>query len=440
MKPILSLNAFDMAATADAPRASQLGRRAALFGSASMLFYQQPLELVRGEGCWLYDAAGAAYLDAYNNVASVGHCHPVVVEAVARQLGQLNTHSRYLHPGVLDYAGRLLATFPGALSNITFTCTGSESNDLALRLAAAFTGGWGVVVTEAAYHGNTAGATEVSPSSYKQGGPPPHVRVVPAPAPHHGAAGAVSERFAAGVQAAIDDLERSGVRFGALLMDSIFSSDGVYADPPGFLAAAVAAAHRAGGVFIADEVQPGFGRTGAGWWGFQRHDVLPDIVTLGKPMGNGYPVSAVVTRPEILDAFCKQVGYFNTFGGSAAAAAAGNAVMQIIEDEGLIANAFRVGSHLRHGLSMLAARHASIGEVRGVGLYVGVDVVTGRGEPAPAVATAIVNGLRQRHVLIGVAGRFGHVLKIRPPLCFSEAHADRLLETLDEVLAGVTQP
>ena len=437
MKPILALNAFDIAAAVEGPLGPQLRRRAALFGAASMLFYQQPLELLRGEGCWLYDAAGTAYLDAYNNVACVGHSHPVVVEAVARQLGQLNTHSRYLHPAVLDYAARLLATLPGALSNITFTCTGSESNDLALRLAAAFTGARGVIVTAAAYHGNTASVTEVSPSAWKRGAPPPHVRVVPAPAADSGHGGPVSAGFAAGVQAAIEDLERGGVRCGALLVDSIFSSDGVYADPPGFLAAAVAAVHRAGGVFIADEVQPGFGRTGDGWWGFQRHGVLPDIVTLGKPMGNGYPVSAVVTRPEILDTFCAQVGYFNTFAASAVAAVAGSAVMQVIEDEGLIANAAAVGLELRQGLAALAARHAVLGGVRGAGLYVGADVVTDAGEPAPALATAIVNGLRRRGVLIGVAGRLGEVLKIRPPLCFTPGHAERLLETLAAVLTDL---
>jgi 4-aminobutyrate aminotransferase-like enzyme len=435
--PILALNAFDMNAAAGlgGELAADIARRARLFGAASVLFYDKPLEFVRGDGCWLYDAAGTAYLDAYNNVPSVGHCHPRVVAAAARQLSQLNVHNRYLHPGVLEYAERLLATVPAQLSNITFTCTGSESNDLALRLASNFSGGAGVIVTAAAYHGNTSLVTEVSPSSYKRGAPPPHVRVIPAPDSYRVPPARLSETFAGDVAAAIADLESHGVKFSALIVDSIFSSDGVFADPPGFLRAAVDVVHRAHGLFIADEVQPGFGRTGTSLWGFQRHGVTPDIVTLGKPMGNGYPIGAAITRPEILDAFCSNVGYFNTFGGSPVAAAAGLAVLEVLDEEGLLDNAVKVGGHLEQGLKDLSARHAAIGDVRGAGFYLGVELVEdAAATPAPALASEVINGLRDRRVLIGAAGRFGNILKLRPPLCFSAANADQLITALDEAL------
>jgi 4-aminobutyrate aminotransferase-like enzyme len=436
-KQILALNAFDArAARAHGPAlAARLRQRADAFGAASVLFYDEPLDLVRGEGCWLIDTDGAAYLDAYNNVPSVGHCHPHVVGAVARQLGELNIHNRYLHAGIVAYAERLLATLPAALSNITFTCTGSESNDLALRLAANFTGARGVIVTEAAYHGNTALVTEVSPTLMKRPAAAPEVRFIPAPSAGRNAApGAVSQRFAADVAAAIADLEHTGVGFSALLVDSIFSSDGVYPDPPGFMRAAVDAVHAAGGLLIADEVQCGFGRTGESLWGFARHGVVPDVVTMGKPMGNGYPLGAVVTRPEILDAFCDRFGYFNTFGGSPVAAAAGQAVLDVIERENLMENALKVGGYLKHALAGLASTHCAIADVRGAGLYLGVEL---GGDGAPELASAVINGLRRQCVLIGAAGRYGSVLKIRPPLCFSAANADRLVAALDEVLAGL---
>ena len=452
-KRILDLNAFDMRAARDLgdDLEARVRRRARAFGAASVLFYEKPLEFVRGEGCRLYDAGGVAYLDAYNNVPSVGHAHPRVVEATSRQVSRLNIHNRYLHEGVVEYAERILATFPAALGNITFTCTGSESNDLALRMAACTTGARGVIVTEAAYHGNTELVTGVSPTMLKQGGVPPAVRVIAAPdwrGRSDGAARAeqLSQEFAARVQAAIEDLRRSGVGFSALLVDSIFSSDGVFAEPAGFLGGAVDAVHRAGGLFIADEVQSGFGRLGESLWGFDRHGVQPDVVTLGKPMGNGYPVGGVVTRPDILATFCAKYGYFNTFGGSPVAAAAGLAVLEVIEEEGLIENARRVGEHLRRRLGDLSDRHAHLGEVRGAGLYVGVDVIAddgdgeGRGRagsPAPALAQTLINGLRERRVLIGAAGKFGHVLKIRPPLCFAMADADSLVDALDDVLQHV---
>jgi 4-aminobutyrate aminotransferase-like enzyme len=434
MKQILDLNAFDVTAAAglEAPLAAQVRRRAGLFGATSVLFYERPLEFLRAQGCWLYDASGVAYLDAYNNVPCVGHCHPRVVEAASRQLAAVNVHNRYLHPAILTYAERLIARLPPGLSQVAFTCTGSESNDLALRLAGQYTGAAGVIVTEAAYHGNTAAVTAISPVSFKRGAPPAHVRVIPAPRADPASHEAAGAAFARHVQAAIDDLNRAGLGCAALIVDTIFSSDGIYADPPGLLVDAVDRVHRAGALFIADEVQPGFGRTGESFWGFSRHAVAPDIVTMGKPMGNGYPMGAVATRPDILDAFSATVGYFNTFAGTPAAAAIGLAVLDVIDEEGLMANARAVGAELAAGLRDLQRSHPLIRDVRGAGLYLGVEL----GADA-TLAARIINGLRERRVLIGAAGRDGNVLKIRPPLCFSALQANTLITALGETLSAL---
>ena len=307
-QPILALNAFD-AARGEALGGSVdalLARRARTFGPISMLFYDRPLHFVRASGAEMYDAEGTAYLDLYNNVPSVGHAHPHVVEAIARQAALINIHTRYLHDTVLAYAERLLATLPAPIGNIAFTCTGSESNDLALQVARAATGGAGFVVTEAAYHGNTSAVLDISPSSAPGRPAAPHVRFVPPPDPRRCEGEKVGARFAADVRAAIDDLEAHGIRFAALVFDSIFSSDGVFADPPGFLGPAVRVARKAGGLVIADEVQPGFGRTGKHMWGFARHRIAPDMVTMGKPMGNGYPIGAVAASPDLFKAFTER--------------------------------------------------------------------------------------------------------------------------------------
>jgi 4-aminobutyrate aminotransferase-like enzyme len=437
-KQILALNRFDArhAEGLNAEIASLVARRQATFGASSVLVYQRPIRMVRAEGIWMFDADGRRYLDVYNNVASVGHCHPRVVEAIAKQAATLNTNTRYLYDNVHDYAERLLKTFPARLSNIVFTCTGSESNDFALRLTKSFTGGAGFIVTETAYHGNTEAVTEVSPSSFKTRSVPPHVRTVPAPDVYRHPTNDVGARFAEDVAKAVADLEGNGVKFGGLLVDSIFSSDGIYADPAGFLKRAVDVVHQAGGLFISDEVQPGFGRTGTAMWGFQRHGVEPDIVTMGKPMGNGFPVGGVVTRPEILEAFCETTGYFNTFGGNPVAAAAGLAVLEVIEDEGLVENANKIGGYFRAGLRDIAVRHPSIGDVRGAGLFIGIEFsLPGTTDPDVAAASYAINALKERGVLIGAAGAYGNVLKVRPPLCFSRDNADLFVETLDAVLS-----
>lgn len=435
------INAFDPKATngVGAREQAMIARRQKLLGPAYRLFYANPVHLVRGEGVWLYDPDGNAYLDVYNNVASVGHCHPHVVAALARQASVLNTHTRYLNPVILDYAEKLLGHFPEELSHVMFTCTGSEANDLAYRVARSYTGGEGFIVTRLAYHGVTVAISEMSPSLGQHITLGRNIRTVPAPDLYRGGEG-VAERFAADVRAAIADLEASGIRPAALLVDTIFSSDGVFADPAGFLAPAVAAIREAGGLFIADEVQPGFGRTGEAMWGFQRHGLVPDIVTMGKPMGNGHPIAAMVSQPHILQRFGEATRYFNTFGGNPVSCAVGQAVLEVIEGEGLVRNAHDTGAFLRDGLRDLAKRHEIIGDVRGAGLFVGVELVTDRARKTPASAETarLVNGLRDRRVLISAAGPDANVLKIRPPLVFRQEHAERFLEAMEAVLREIS--
>lgn len=423
------INAFVPGAAELPPATAALvARRQAVLGPAYRLFYQEPLHLVRGEDVWLFDAEGNAYLDAYNNVASVGHCHPRVVAAMAAQAGTLATHTRYLHEGVLSYAERLLTHFPPEISRVMFTCTGSEANDLALRLARAATGGTGVIVTETAYHGVTLSVAEFSPSLGPGVPLGTEVRTVPAPLGPDAAA------FGAHVRAAIADLQRHGIRPALLIVDTIFSSDGVCADPAGFLAPAVEAIHEAGGLFVADEVQPGFGRTGAAMWGFRRHGVLPDMVSMGKPMGNGYPVAGLAMRPEVVAAFGERARYFNTFGGNAVAMATATAVLEVIEEQGLMQNAAKTGALFAEGLRDLARRHAGLGEVRAAGLFLALDVIDAEGRPDRGRTAAIVNRLAEKRVLISASGKHGHSLKIRPPLTFSPEHVELFLTRLDEVL------
>jgi 4-aminobutyrate aminotransferase-like enzyme len=440
-KEILALNAFDgsRVSAMDPALRDAVQRRLRSFGAASVLFYQEPLRMERAEGVWMFDAEGRRYLDLYNNVPSVGHSHPHVVEAIRRQVGLLNTHTRYLSEIVDCYAERLLATFPAKIDQLVLTCTGSEANDLALRIAEVATGRAGFIVTETAYHGTTAAVTDVSPSA-RPGQPlPPHVRTVPAPEMFRGPAGDPGQRFAESVGRAIADLEQSGFGFAGLMVDTIFSSDGIYADPPGFLAPAVKLVHERQGLFVADEVQPGFGRTGAGLWGFTRHGVVPDIVTMGKPMGNGFPMGGVATRAALLDRFAAETKYFNTFGGNPVAAAAGLAVLDAIRDEELVENANKVGNYLMNGLREIGNRHIQIGDVRGSGLFIGLELVGDRDakQPAPEIASQLINRLRHRGILIGAAGRWGNTLKIRPPLCFTKDNADMFIAACDEVLREV---
>ena len=406
-----------------------LARRERVLGPTYRLFYEQPLQIVRAEGVWMYDEHGRAYLDAYNNVPVVGHCHPYVVNALAQQATTLNTHTRYLAEQPMQLAEELLATMPAELGAVIFTCTGSEANDLAVRISKAVTGGRGFIITDFAYHGATDTISGMSPENGAPLGA--GVYAVPAPRGPDGAS-AFGER----VRVCIERMQADGVRLAALLTDTIFSSDGVYARPAGFLADAVRHVHAAGGLFIADEVQAGFGRLGEAMWGFRRHDVVPDLVTMGKPMGNGHPVAAVAARSGVLAEFSKHTHYFNTFGGNTVSCAAALAVLHVIRTEQLLENARRSGDYLQRGLRSLALRCPAIRDIRGAGLFIGVEIganpasgLSGRTE-----TTRVVNMMRSLGVLVGTTGRNGEVLKIRPPLTFGQQHAEQLLAALDQTL------
>lgn len=435
---ILSLNAFDATrgTPADPGTAALLTRRQANFGPVSVLFYQEPLHIVRAHDVWLEAADGRRYLDVYNNVASVGHCHPEVVAAMAAQAATLNVHTRYLNEPTEAFAERLKATLPEELRTLALTCSGSEANDLALRLARTATGRRGFVVTEAAYHGNTTAVSEISPSAFRRGRPPAHVRIVPAPDVRHYGAD-IAGGFAASVEAAIGALNEAGFGLTAFIADSIFSSDGVHADPPGFLQATAEVVRAAGGLYIADEVQPGFARTGDAFWGFERHGLRPDIVTMGKPMGNGFPMAGLAARPEVTAPYFAEFGYFNTFGGNPVAAAVGLAVLDVLRGQKLRQNAATTGCYLRRKLEELALKHPSIAAVRGAGLFLGVALCrkSDPTTPDPREARRVINALRARHVLVGACGRHGEALKIRPPLTFTTDHADLLVAALAEALA-----
>jgi len=417
-----------------------IARRKKILGSAYKLFYDEPVHIVRGEGVWLYDSDGRKFLDIYNNVPHVGHCHPYVVEALTRQIRTLNTHTRYLHGGVLEYAERLTGKFSDELDTVMFSCTGSEANELALRIARACTGGTGLIVTDYAYHGNTKAIFEISTEDIAPEDIPDFVVTVPSPDTYRGiyrdadAAG----KYASHIDTAIETLQSRGIKPAAFVIDTIVSSAGIVTLPPGYLRLAADRIRAAGGLFVADEVQPGFGRMGTHFWGYEADDLVHDIVTVGKPMGNGHPMAATVTRAELVDEFSQRVHYFNTFGGSPVSCAAGMAVLQVIEEEQLQQNSLTVGQYLTDGLTDLAARHEAIGDVRGSGFFKSVELVTDREsrEPATELTARVINGLRERQVLAGSIGKDANILKLRPPMVFTKEAADYFLNILDDVLGA----
>lgn len=437
-------NSFDpqSAEMLDPAARKMVEQRARLLGPSYRLFYSEPVDFVRGEGVKLWDSQGNEYLDAYNNVVSVGHGHPKVVEAVHQQMKTLCTHTRYLHPNILEYAEELLPTFGGTIGDsghTIFTCTGSEANDLALRIAKHRTGKQGVIVTSEAYHGNSDATAAFSPSLGEYSPLGTWVRCVPAPDSYRIDPANMGRWLADRVQEQIDDLDRHGNGLAAFVVDSLFTSDGIYSHPTDLLKPVIDVVHKAGGLFVADEVQCGFARTGKRMWGYQRHGIDPDIVTLGKPMGNGYPVAGIGVRHDVVDGFGRDMRYFNTFGGNTVAMAAARAVLEVINEEGLLANAARVGKVLLDGLASIAKDSAIIGDVRGAGLYIGVEIVKDKSakEPDKARAAAIVGEMRNRRVLISATGYNGNVLKIRPPLVFSATDAERFLEVIRSVLKSV---
>lgn len=420
------------------PTPGLMQRRQAVMGH-SYTFYDTPLELVRGKGCYLYDAAGKDYLDCYNNVANVGHCHPHVVSALARQASTLNTNSRYLHPEIVRLAERLQATLPPELDTLMFVCTGSEANDMAVRLSRAATGQQGVIITENSYHGNTTTVAPLSLIDYDLADKPDWVATVPPPNLYRGLYHDENSgpRYAAHVGQAADRLRAAGPGAAALMIDSIFDANGSLMPPEGYMAAAYAAAREAGALVIADEVQMGFARSGTHMWGFQAFGVVPDIVTMGKPMGNGHPIAALATRREIAALVQKSTGYFNTFGGNTVSAAVGNACLDVLLAEDLQSRALHSAAHLRAGLMRLAGSVPLIGHIQGRGMFLGVELVTDRATKAPARLAA--RWLRERMkdlgTLVTSTGPLGNIIKIRPPLVFGAADADRCLATLARALA-----
>ena len=440
--PLLGLDSCD--AREARTGALHVERRHTFCRSMSIHHEADPLQIVRGEGTTLFDAEGRAFLDAVNNVPHVGHCHPRVVAAGQQQMGLLNTNTRYLHEGLHRYAEGLRARLPEGLDVLYFVCSGSEANELALRIAraAAAPGAEELLVQEHGYHGHT-GAT-VEASHYKFAGrggfeATSRVHVIPIADPvgglYRGADSGPS--YVAEVQTILDELAAEGRAPVAMMAEAIIGCGGQVVPPQGYLRGAFEAVRAAGGLAIADEVQVGFGRVGTHFWAFEEQDARPDIVTMGKPMGNGHPLAAVATTREIADRFAGGMEFFATFGGNHVSAAIGQAVLDVIDDEGLLERARRAGEAFFQAMAPLARRHPVIGDVRGRGLYLGVDLVRDRAtrEPASDVARYVSLRMRQRGVLIGTDGPHGNVLKIKPPITFTDAEVRRLVATLDAVLS-----
>lgn len=411
--------------------------RKRLLGPNVSTFYEDPVHVVKGEGVWLWDSEGRKYLDCYNNVPVVGHCNPRVVEAICRQAGTLNTHTRYLHDGILDYVEKLTGTMDPSLDTAVLTCTGSEANDIALRMAEGMTGKRGIIATDATYHGNTALVSQLSKSNVPTVGfgLDQYFRFVDAPDSYRNP-DPDGTLFAAAVAREIAAHEASGTGFAALVLCPYFLNEGFPNNPDGWLAPTARVVREAGGLLICDEVQSGFGRTGTHMWAHEKMGVVPDILTLGKPMANGHPVGGVVTRAETMAAFRSGYRYFNTFGGNPVSAAAALAVLREIQERGLVENARVVGDHAQARLRDLMARYEVIGDVRGSGLIFGAEMVLDRATKAPASAYTdrLINAMRHKGFILSKLGRHKNALKIRPPMVFSIDNADILFDGLDEVL------
>lgn len=412
--------------------------RERLLGPNVAIFYNEPVHIVKGEGVWLWDADGRKYLDCYNNVPHVGHCNPRVVEAIYKQASTLNTHTRYLHDTILDYVERLTATMHASLDTAIMTCTGSEANDIALRMSEATTGKRGIISTDATYHGNTALVSQLSLSNIPSVGfgLDQYFRFVEAPDSYRNP-DPDGSLFAEAVLEHIHELEKSGIGFGALVICPYFLNEGFPEYKDGWLKPVSDVVKKAGGLLICDEVQSGFGRTGTHFWAHEKMGVVPDIVTLGKPMANGHPVGGVVTTRDIMKEFRSGFRYFNTFGGNPVSCSAAMAVLDELEDEDLVSNALMVGLHARKRLDELKSRHIAIGDVRGSGLIFGAEMVLDREsmEPASDFTDRVINAMRHRGIIHSKLGRHKNTLKIRPPMPFSIENADLLFDTLDEVLA-----
>jgi len=412
-------------------------------GKNMSISYKDPIKMVRGYGAYLLDDTGRRYLDTVNNVAHVGHEHPRVVTAGQRQMAVLNTNTRYLHENLMKFVEELLSTMPAQLNVAFLVNSGSEANELALRLAKNFTGQKDMIVSEVGYHGNTNGCIEIS--SYKFDGPggkgvAPHIHVVPIPDVYRGLYRAndpnAGSKYAGHVQRSIENMQAQGRKPAALIFESVISCGGQVELPKNFLSEAYQYVRTAGGVCIADEVQTACGRAGDSYWAFEAHQVVPDIVTIGKPIGNGHPLGVVVTTQAIADAFKNGMEYFNTFGGNPVSCAIGLEVLKVIKEEGLQENARVVGNYLKSGLQNLMRQFEIIGDVRGPGLFIGFELVKDRETKVPATeqASYFANRMRDKGILMSTDGPFNNVLKIKPPIIFSKPNADFLLDAISMVL------
>jgi len=405
-------------------------------GKNLSLSYQKPLKIIRGKGQFLYDENDIAYLDCVNNVCHVGHCHPKVVKAGQEQMEILNTNTRYLHDNIVNYAERLLAKFPAELDVCFFVNSGSEANELALRLAKSYTKQEDMIVIDHAYHGNTNALIDISPYKFngKGGsGKPQNTHILTMPDGYRELK--TIDDYMLELKAIISNLEKEGRGVAAFIAEALLGCGGQVELPANYLKQAYKIVHEAGGVTIADEVQIGFGRIGSHFWGFESQGVVPDIVTMGKPIANGHPLAAVVTSSKIAEAFANGMEYFNTFGGNPVSSAIGLAVLEAIEDENLQANALEVGNYFLSKLNLLKSKYRLIGDVRGRGLFIGIELVKENKEPATAAANKIVNEMRERSILLSTDGPYNNVIKIKPPLVFNKRDVDNVVDNLDKLLS-----
>ena len=417
-------------------------RRQKFISPSFSLSYEEPLNFVRGKAQYLYDSKGVEYLDAVNNIQHVGHSHPKVTEAATRQLEQLNTNTRYLDETILDYADALTKKLPQGLDRCFFTNSGSESNDLALRIARHHANSKETIVLEGGYHGHSISLIEVSP--YKHNGPggqgpPEYVHMVPMPDPFRGIYRGPSSgpEYASEVKKILDRLNAEHKSISAFIVESIMGCGGQLIPPTGFLSESFGMVRESGGLCITDEVQIGFGRMGECFWGFETQDITPDIVTLGKSIGNGHPLSVVVTTKELSDEFNNGMEYFNSFGGNPVSCAIGHAVLNIIEEEDLQKNAFEVGKELLTLLDQLKSKHDIIGDVRGKGLFLGIEIINESETRSPdqTATNQIINEMQNKGILLSSDGPDHNVIKIKPPMVFNRPNALFLVETLDKVLS-----
>ncbi len=410
-------------------------------GKSLSLSYREPLNIARGSGVYLIDNMGRKYLDTVNNVAHVGHEHPGIVKAGQQQMAVLNTNTRYLHSDIIHFIKELLATFPEELSVVHVVNSGSEANELALRMTRALTQQKDMLVVEVGYHGNTGGCIDIS--SYKfdgrgGSGAPEHIHVVPLPDVYRGiyqgektGAGA---RYARHIEDKIAGIQSEGRNVAGFICESIISCGGQIELPEHYLKHAYEAVRNAGGICIADEVQTGCGRVGSKFWGYQLYDVIPDIVTIGKPIGNGHPLGAVVCTQKVADAFANGMEYFNTFGGNPVSCAIGRAVLRVVKDENLQENALKIGNYLQSELKKLQNDCPIIGDIRGQGLFLGIELCDEHKNPLSEMADYLVNRMKERGILMSTDGRDNNVLKIKPPMVFSNENADQLLSGLKIIL------